>query len=257
VRIRAHSDAIRPPPSSGVPAQCRPTGTFRPESRHRAVPIQHSEASGAVNFCAALRQCAHVRFRRVSCMTLWRHVMATAAARRASDDDLRVCCASRVARPADIRISRPHRAEKPNVPPPSCRAEFVRRFGAHRIGARRPRVDVKDRGMSRLPRCDRRVVRATSPKNGHGNRHTRRFDAVRPLPHRTSMCSRFATAFFIWPASPAPSFRPQAPYSSSPRLRTRSSDRVNGAPGVVLKPAHGGARRDDDLVFGAVDVHGW
>ena len=83
------------------------------------------------------------------------------------------------------------------------------------------------------------------------------FDAVRPLPHRTSMCSRFATAFFIWPASPAPSFRPQAPYSSSPRLRTRSSDRVNGAPGVVLKQAYGGARRDDDLVFGDVDVPGW
>jgi hypothetical protein len=73
----------------------------------------------------------------------------------------------------------------------------------------------------------------------------------------TGVRSRFATAFFVWPASPAPSFRPQAPYSSSPRLRTRSSDRVNGAPGVVLEHAHGGPRRDDDLVFSEVDVPGW
>ena len=157
-------------PASGGPAQCRRTGTIRPEGRHRSVPMQHSGAFCAVNFCAALRQCAHVRFRRVSCMTLWRHVMATAAARRASDDDLRVCCASRVARPTDIRISRPHRAQRPNVHPPSCGAEFIRRFGGHRIGARRPRVDVKDRGMSRLPRCDSRVARARVAKNAHGMR---------------------------------------------------------------------------------------
>ena len=189
-------------------------------------------------------------------MTLWRHDMATAAARRASDDDLRVCCASRVARPTDIRISRPHRAERPNVHPPSCGSEFVRRFGGHRIGARRPRVDVKT-VVCRGCRDVTAELRGRALQKRPWNAHRLRFDAVRPLPHRRSMCSRFATAFFIWPASPAPSFRPQAPYSSSPRLRTRSSDRVNGAPGVVLKQAHGGARRDDDLVFGDVDVRGW
>ena len=183
--------------------------------------------------------------------------MATAAARRASDDDLRVCCASRVARPTDLRISRPHRAQRRNVHPPPCGAEFVRRFGGHRIGARKPRVDVKDRGMSRLPRCDSRVARACGRQKRPRNADRLRFDAVRPLPHRRSMCSRFATAFFIWPASPAPSFRPQAPYSSSPRLRTRSSDRVNGAPGVVLKQARSVARSGDDLVLGDVDVPGW
>ena len=64
-----------------------------------------------------------------------------------------------------IFVYRVHVERKdPNVHPPSCGAEFVRRFGGHRIGARGPRVDVKDRGMSRLPRCDSRVARAALPK---------------------------------------------------------------------------------------------
>ena len=187
-------------------------------------------------------------------MTLWRHVMATAAARRASDDDLWVCGANRVAHSADIRISRPHRAERPNVYPYHRAERIHSSVWRASIGARRPRVGVKDRGMSRLPRCD------TAERSGDVNAHGMRIGCGLTryqLPHRTSMCSRFATAFFVWPASPAPSFRPQAPYSSSPRLRTRSSDRVNGAPGVVLKQAHGGARRDGDLIFGDVDVPGW
>jgi hypothetical protein len=76
-------------------------------------------------------------------MTLWRHVMATAAARPASHDDVWVCWANRVAHTTHIRVSRPHRAEKPNVHPPSCGSEFVRRFGGHRIGARRRRIDSR------------------------------------------------------------------------------------------------------------------
>ena len=85
--------------------------------------------------------------------------MATAAARRASDDDLWVCCASRMAHTTDIRVSRPHRAEKPKVLPSSCGSEFVRRFGGHRIGARRRRVDPR---VNRAggQHCPPRVLRA-------------------------------------------------------------------------------------------------
>jgi hypothetical protein len=210
-------------------------------------------------------------------MTLCRHVMATAAARRASDDDLWVCCASRMAHTTDIRVSRPHRAERPQVHPPSCGSEFVRRFGGHRIGARRRRVDPRvnragaaalaanpilradatHRGISRTPRPQSRGARAQIVNNVQCTRTKPRIASVRALPHRESMRSRFGTAFFVWPASPAPSFRPQAPYSSSPRLRTRSSDRVNGAPGVVLKQAQSAARRHGELVSGDVGLPGW
>jgi len=45
---RAHSRAfwcLPLAPPSGGPAQCRPTGTFQPEGRHRSVPMRHSGAS--------------------------------------------------------------------------------------------------------------------------------------------------------------------------------------------------------------------